>query len=84
MSAFTKNLPVPFIFALLAGIPGAVAVHSLRIGAIWRGGGREPMITLANDAAGFYGAICFLLLLTLIFGAGAIWSAVVLIRHRRE
>jgi hypothetical protein len=83
MSALTKNLYAPFVFALLGCIPGSVAIHSLRIGAIWRGGGREPMITLANDAVGFYEAICFLLLLTLIFVGAAIWSAVVLIRHRR-
>ena len=84
MSEFFKNLFVPFVFVLFASIPGALAVHGLWAGAIWRGGGREPIFTLVGDASGFYEAICFLLLLALIFACAAIWSAVLLIRHRRR
>ena len=84
MSALTKNLYVPFLFAFFAAIPGVLAVYGLRTGVIWRGGGREPIITLAKDAPGFYGTICFLSLLTLIFLSGAVWTTITLIRHKRK
>ena len=84
MNPVAKNLYVPFLFGLFAAIPGAVAVHGIRTGVISRGGGREPIITLANDAGGFYGAICFLSFLTLVFVGAAVWATVILIRHKTK
>lgn len=82
MSAKTKYLFAPIIFVLFAAIPGVTALHSLHTGVIWRGGGHEPVITLAKDAQAFYESIIFLSGLALIFLATAVWSVVLIIRHK--
>ena len=84
MSAKAKNFVVPVIFVLFAAIPGVTAVHGVCTGAIWRGSGREPVITLAKDALEFYESIVFLSGLALIFLGAAVWCVITIIRHNTK